>query len=162
SLSGSPFIISAAGTLSGAGTAFGPVTNSGTIWAGNTNGAGSLIVGTAVLNAGSSLKFYSATAPTTNTTALLNVTNLTVHRAVNVAVQSGGAALGQYPLMFTPGGFSGATFANFTLASMPPHVFGYLTNNTVNSTIDLVVTNVSEPLAWATGSGNWDTATANW
>lgn len=163
SVNGSPFIISPAGTLSGAGTAFGPVTNNGTIWAGNTNGSGRLIVGTAVLNAGSSLKFYAVTAPTTNTTALLNVTNLTINGAVSVTIQSGGAALGQYPLIFTPGGFSGATFANFTLASMPPHTGGYLTNNTVNSTIDLVVTNVSEPLDWATGSGTWDiNSTANW
>ncbi|HXT11611.1 MAG TPA: hypothetical protein VN873_08605, partial [Candidatus Angelobacter sp.] len=67
SVNGSRFIINAAGTLSGAGIAWGPVTNSGAIWPGNTNGAGSLIVNTAILNAGSSLKFYSAIAPTTNT-----------------------------------------------------------------------------------------------
>ena len=163
SVNGSPFLISPAGTLSGAGFAWGPVTNNGTIWPGNTNGAGSFIVNTAVLNAGSSLKFYSATAATTNTTALLNVTNLTVNGAVNVTIQSGDVALGQYPLVYTPGGFSGATFANFALASMPPHSGGYLTNNTVNSTIDLVVTNVDEPLAWATGNGTWDiNGTANW
>ena len=156
SVNGSPFIINSGATLSGAGIAWGPVTNSGTIWAGNTNGLGSFIVNTAVMNAGSSLKFYSPTAPTTNTSALLNLTNVTINGGVGVIIASGGIAVGQYPLVHWTNSFSGATFANFTLAGMPPHSSGYLSNNTANFTIDLVVTNVTRPLDWAAASGVWD------
>lgn len=153
----SVFTVNSGGTLSGMGNVTGAVTNNGTLWAG-TNGLGSLIVGNLTLNAGSALKFYSATVPTTNTAALLNITNgVNVNGAVSVSILSGGSALGQYPLVKSTAAFSGAAFASFALATMPPHVMGYLSNNATAFTIDLVITNIAEPLTWATGSSTWNT-----
>lgn len=123
------------------------------------NGAGTLTLGGAVtLNAGTvSAGFYHSTVPTTNTTALLNITNnLTVNGTVNVSILSGGTAVGQYPLIKWTNAISGATFAAFNLAALPPHVTGFLSNNTSASTIDLVITAVNQPIRWATGSGVWD------
>lgn len=160
--------VNSGATFGGAGTNFGPVTvtSGGTLAPGNTNGMGSLLIGGALtFNAGtSSLNFYSPLIPTTNTTPLLNLTNgLVVNGTVNVSILSGSAAVGQYPLVKWTNAIPGATFSAFNLAFLPPHVAGFLSNNAANSTIDLVITNVSEPLTWATGGGAWDINTsANW
>jgi autotransporter-associated beta strand protein len=152
-------------TLSGTGNVPGSATNlnGGTIWAGNY-GSGTLTVGTLTMNAGSGLKFYASTVPTTNTAALLSITNaVSVRGAVNVSIVSGGVAVGQFPLIKAAAAFSGAAFANFNLALVPPHVSAYLSNNTANASIDLVVTSVNLPIAWAVGSANWDiNISSNW
>ena len=160
--------VNSGATVGGAGRLGGAVTaNSGaTIATGNANGAGALTVGGALtLGAGTTyMTFYGPTIPTTNTTALLNLTNnLIVNGGVNVSILSGGAAVGQYPLIKWTNAIPAGVFANFTLASLPPHVVASLSNNTANSTIDLVVTTVDEPLYWHAGNANWDIdATANW
>ena len=70
-------------------------------------------------------------------------------------------AVGQYPLI-KYAALGGAGLSAFTL-NLPPHILGYLSNNTANSSIDLVVTADNQPLKWAAGSGVWDLATtANW
>lgn len=157
--------VNSGATLSGIGNVPGSATNlnGGTIWAGNY-GAGTLTVGSLTMNAGSNLKFYASTVPTTNAAALLSITNaVTVSGAVNVSIVSGGVAVGQYPLIKATAAFSGAAFANFNLALLPPHVSAYLSNNTANTSIDLVVTSVNLPIAWAVGSGNWDiNISSNW
>ena len=155
-------------TLSGAGSVFGAVNvNSGGIIApGSTNNTGALTIGGALtISAGASaLNFYGPTVPTTNTTPLLILTNnLVVNGTVNVSILSGAAAVGQYPLIKWTNAISGAAFSALNLAFLPPHVGGYLSNNTANTTIDLVITNVNEPLKWATGSGAWDiNSSVNW
>lgn len=157
SASSSVFTVNSGATLSGIGNVTGSATNNGTIWAG-TNGLGVLTISNLTLNAGSSLKFYSTAAPMTNTTPLLLTTNPVVNGAVNVYIAAGKGVVGQYPLVkSTSGAFSSVAFNNFTLAVLPLRTSGYLSNNTTASTIDLVVTNVNEPLTWATGSGTWDT-----
>ena len=154
SVSTSVFTINSDATLSGTGNVLGPITNNGTIWAG-TNGFGVLTTGGALtLNAGSALKFYSATVPATNTVAPLNVTNnLTVNGAVNVSILAGRLAVGQYPLIKWTNAISGT----FNLAAIKPHVGAYLSNNVANMSLDLVVTNIYQPLTWAAGSATWQT-----
>lgn len=154
-------------TLGGAGSVLGPVTalSGGLIAPGSTNGQGTLTIGGAVtLNSGSALNFYAPTMPTTNSTALLNLTNnLVVNGTVNVSILSGSAAVGQYPLVKWTNAIPSAVFSSFNLALLPPEVGGYLSNNTSASSIDLVITNIAEPITWATGSGVWDiNGSVNW
>jgi autotransporter-associated beta strand protein len=151
-------------TLSGIGTVSGPVNNNGTIWAG-TNGLGTLTLsGSVTLNAGSSLSFYSESVPASNTVAALNVTgNLLMAGPVNVSILAGVAAVGQYPLIKWTNAISGGGFADLNLMELPLRTEGYLSNNVANDSIDLVVTNVNEPISWAVGSQTWDiNTTTNW
>ena len=154
-------------TLGGAGAVLGSVTvaQGGIIAPGSTNGQGTLTIGGAVtLNSGSALNFYTATMPTTNTTALLNLTNnLVANGTVNISILSGAAAVGQYPLIKWTNAVPSAVFSAFNLASLPPHLGAYLSNNLSTSSIDLVITNIAEPITWATGSGAWDiNSSVNW
>jgi autotransporter-associated beta strand protein len=157
--------VSPGATFSGAASInTGSVTNNGTLWPGN-NGAGVMTVAKPLtMNADSGLKFYSATVNATNTAAALNLTdNFTVNGAVSVSIVAAGAAVGQYPLLHWTNAISAETFANFSLVAMPLRTSGYLSNNVANNSIDLVVTNVDEPVSWAAGNGDWDVnGTANW
>ena len=107
---------------------------------------------------------YASGVPFSTTTApFFASSNLAVLGAVNVAVISGNASVGQFPLIKWTSPFSGGTFANFNLAVLPLRTLGYLSNNVANNSIDLVVTNVNEPIKWATGNGTWDIfGAANW
>ncbi len=131
------------------------VENGGSIAPG-FDGTGTLTLGGATTLGDVSIRFYDSTVPTTNTTALLNITNnITFNGVVNVSILSGGATIGQYPLIRWTNAFSDEVFSAFNL-TLPPHVTGFLSNNTAASTIDLVITAVNQPLRWATGSGVWD------
>ena len=63
---------------------------------------------------------------------------------------------------------SGGDLTTFTLGTMPsasPAYVAYISNNTANSSIDLVITGgpIVYPLIWAgTASGDWDTTSSNW
>ena len=63
---------------------------------------------------------------------------------------------------------SGGDLTTFTLGTMPsasPAYAAYISNNTANSSIDLVITGgpIVYPLIWAgTASGDWDTTSSNW
>ena len=105
--------------------------------------------------------------------ALLNGTNPTLR--ITGALSNGAstlvrvyasapAALGTYPLVDYTGTLAGVFSSVFQLQSLPAGVTGYLTNNTANTTIDLVVTNVTGGLRWYGDlSSSWDNAlTANW
>jgi autotransporter-associated beta strand protein len=145
------------------------VANGGTLLPGynGTNASGALTINNALtLNAGTnSISFYSPAVPTTNTSALLVINSNFVANSslVNVSIKSGKASVGQYPLIKWTNAISAPVFSTFNLAAMPPHVLGYLSNNTAGFTIDLVVTNVNEPLKWAASSGAWDIgSTPNW
>jgi autotransporter-associated beta strand protein len=133
----------------------------------NANGA-QVVTTNLMLNAGSSIQFvYSNGVAPSATTAPLSVTAansvLTLNSTVNLNVVCGSLSPGQFPLIKYTGTPGGAGFAALNLNFMPPHVSGYLSNNVANSSIDLVVTNVAQPISWNTASGIWDVGTtANW
>src|SRR5262249_27016764 len=86
---------------------------------------------------------------------------------INIASLSGLSGPGQVSLIKYAGAIAGAGF-NFVLGTLPPDVFaaGYLSNNTANSSVDLVITSLLVPDSFLTWngdvSGDWDTETANW
>ncbi|MDE3067939.1 MAG: autotransporter-associated beta strand repeat-containing protein [Verrucomicrobiota bacterium] len=146
------------GILSGTATIpAGGTVNGGTIQPGGTDGLGALTLGNLTLNSGSTLAFKSLNAT-------LNLTGgLTVNGPVEVSVLVYIPAVGQYPLVKWTNGVPASAFTNFDLAVLPLRTEGYLSNNTANSSIDLVVTNLTEPIKWTTGNGTWDIATTtNW
>lgn len=117
---------------------------------------------------GTTIQFsYSNTVSASTTTAPLMVTNagtiLTVSNTVNINVLSGSLSAGQFPLIKYTGTLGGDGFSALNLATLPPHVLAYLSNNVASHSIDLVVTNITQPLKWAVGNGVWDIGlTANW
>lgn len=60
------------------------------------------------------------------------------------------------------GSIGGAGY-NFSAGTLPALVSGYISNDTANSSIDLVVTTGPGALTWnGSVNGNWDSSTANW
>jgi len=123
---------------------------------------------TVTFNGGNTIQFlYSNTiSPSATTAALLstNLNGLTLNSPVNISVLSGNFAVGQFPLVKYNGTVGGSGYSAISSLTLPPHIFGYLSNNVVNSSIDVVITNVDLPLIWNAASGStWDIATtANW
>ena len=109
---------------------------------------------------------YSNSIVPSATTAALLVTNgtLTASNTVNINVLCSGLSVGQFPLVkYTTIVTNPATGFPFTLVGLSPHTAAYLSNNVANNSIDLVVTNVAQPLHWATGNGTWDiNSSPNW
>ncbi len=72
----------------------------------------------------------------------------------------------QFPVIqYTTSDGNLAGFALGTLPAGSPAYAGYISNNTANSTLDLVITNgpVVAPLVWhGQVNSSWDTTTANW
>src|SRR5690606_347062 len=62
---------------------------------------------------------------------------------INIS-QEGEIPVGSYPLIYYTGSIGGLGFTGLQLAPLPGRITGTLVNNTVDSTIDLVVT-ASEP-----------------
>ena len=84
-----------------------------------------------------------------------DVTNLTLVTSLTLNV-TGSVSVAQYPLIRYQGSIGGGGYGVVSLGSLPPNVSGYLSNNTANSSIDLVVTSVpgSQPtIAPVTVSG---------
>jgi autotransporter-associated beta strand protein len=96
--------------------------------------------------------------------AVLNITVPGVTVTNNVL----GSALtpGQFSLL-KYGSYSDYDTSGFTQGTLPPHINGYLSNNTANSSIDLVILSVSSP-KWngqtnGANIGNWDiNTTPDW
>ncbi|HEV2329170.1 MAG TPA: autotransporter-associated beta strand repeat-containing protein [Verrucomicrobiae bacterium] len=109
--------------------------------------------------------YSNGIAPSATTAPLLITTagaSLTLNNTVNVNVMGGNFSVGQYPLV-KYASLAGTGFAALNLNALPPDVFGYLSNNVNNSSIDLVITAVGQPVVWNSGSGVWDIGqTANW
>jgi fibronectin-binding autotransporter adhesin len=129
-----------------------------------TNTAGPDITTFAVQNSSLTLKAASGSTVT--------VTNLVTGGTNNTISISQIPALTNYPAQFVlidySGALGGAGF-NFSLGTLPtlnPPFGGYISNNTVNGSVDLVLTNgpVSRGVTWQGAvSGNWDIATTlNW
>jgi autotransporter-associated beta strand protein len=98
--------------------------------------------------------------------ALANVTNLNVNGSVTVQVKGNNVSVGQFPLfqyysgLGDVGGFVG--FSGLSLA-LPNKVEGYLSNNTANASVDVVITNVTNTKWSGLVNGNWDiNTTLNW
>jgi len=84
---------------------------------------------------------------------------------VDVNVLCDNLSDGQYPLVKYATALGGNGFSALNLNLLPPHTSGYLSNNTANSSVDLVITNVDDPLTWSAsgGSGTWNVGqSANW
>src|SRR5262249_52298688 len=116
---------------------------------------------------------YSNTVAPSATKAALIITNsataatlLTASNNVTVDIIGNSLAVGQCPLIYysnntaVVGGDGGNAFV---LGTIEPHALGYISNNTANGSIDLVVTNLTQPLTWTAGNGTWDIASSiNW
>jgi autotransporter-associated beta strand protein len=109
---------------------------------------------------------YSNTISPSATTPALIVTNisngLTASNSIAIDILCGSISLGQFPLIKYSGTIGGDGGNAFVLGVLEPHAQGYISNNVANSSIDLVVTNITQPITWAAGTGLWDIAsTAN-
>ncbi len=98
---------------------------------------------------------------TGNTTAPINVTSLTASGTVSVNLL-GNPPLGHYPLIDYTGAIGGSGYAAFVLGTVPSSIFVTLSNDTANSSVDVVV--ATNTLLWSGAvNGIWDIATtANW
>ncbi len=108
------------------------------------------------------MDFNLASAGLSTTAAPLKVNGpLTVSSSLKIIVRGlVGVVNGQYPLIKYTGTLSGTPPS--TALSLPPGVVASISNNTANSSIDLVVTSPSA-VYWAVGSGTWDLNTSlNW
>ncbi|MGH7943234.1 MAG: beta strand repeat-containing protein [Limisphaerales bacterium] len=122
---------------------------------------------TVTFDAGATMQFFysnniapSATAPALT---LTNINGLTLNSPVNVQFLCGSCSVGTFPLISYAGTLRGAGSSALSSLTLPPHIFGYLSNDVTHSLIDVVVTNVDQPIAWNTGNGTWDVGqTANW
>ncbi len=66
----------------------------------------------------------------------------------------------KYTNSLTGTGFGGLLVGDFPCRRT---ILGYISNDTANASIDLVVTNVNQPIHWATGNAGWDIgSSANW
>jgi len=99
---------------------------------------------------------YNNGVPMSTTVSPLLVTNFVANATVTVDIYNGNISTGVYPLVKSPIGLPVGTISALSLGFLPPRVLGYLSNDTANNAIDLVVTNVNEPVTWSTGSGTWD------
>jgi fibronectin-binding autotransporter adhesin len=167
----------------------GTVTSAGSIVKTTANGVGNVTLNNSALTmaAGTTvgtpaipidiLTLSNATLQLAASFTLTNIvtSNLTVVAGANNTVNiSSLPIIGSYPSQIalikytTPAG----DLTAFTLGSLPassPVFQGYISNNTTQSRIDLVITNgpvpppASKALTWdGEVSGDWDTATLNW
>lgn len=139
--------------------------------------------GTGAINStGGSISLTSAGTPAapisvlalTNSTLNLAVSPASTNIYANLTTGGSGNTINitsirpspAYPVTITlmkyPSSIGGAGY-NFSLSPLPSPASGFLSNDTVNSSIDLVLTAGPLTFTW-TGSvnGDWDTTTANW
>ena len=99
----------------------------------------------------------STTVPAITVNGALNLNG-----AVNVTVTGTGLTGPNTYLLMSYGSISGSgSFVPITL----PAVAGYiatLTNNTTAKQLQLVYTQVPQPVKWGVGDGDWDTTSLNW
>ena len=108
------------------------------------------------------LQVKVASADSTN----LVVNSLTTGGATNVVNIVSLPSIGSYPFqvpIIQYSGVIGGAGYNFGLGTVPPLAVGYLTNNSANNSIDLVLTDGPLTMTWTgSNSGDWDTITPNW
>lgn len=92
------------------------------------------------------------------------VTNLLTGGTGNTIVIASLVGVASYPATIALISYVGSASPNFSV-TLPAGLAGYIGNNTMNKTIDVVITGPSAPnsLVWKGNmSGNWDTNTFNW
>jgi autotransporter-associated beta strand protein len=116
------------------------------------------------LNAGS-ITFDLGTAGNP-TSVRATVVNLNVHNIIPLNVRGANLSPGTIELFkyYSGIGDVGGTYGFSGLElNLPSKVDGYLSNNTANASVDLVITNVSGTKWSGAVNGNWDiNGTANW
>lgn len=101
-------------------------------------------------------------------TASTNVvtSSLTTGGTTNVIDVLSLPSIGSYPFQIPVVSYAGAIGGsgfNFGVGTVPPLAVGYISNNTANGTVDLVLTDGPRTMRWTgANSGDWDTTTANW
>ena len=91
--------------------------------------------------------------------AIQTFNTLTPGTTTKINISGSGLTLGLYPLItFTTGS---ATTNGFILGTLPPGVFGKLTNSTATS-LDLLVTGAGDQLSWRGSTDGGATASTNW
>jgi len=154
----------------------GQATAAGNIWESSTTttGTSTINVTNGTLTVGGLVRVDNLTAassvlnlvitPTNNAAnPVCDVTNLTLLTSVTINVSGSGVTLASYPLIKYKGSIGGGGFGVLALGTQPTDTFGYLFDNTANSSIDLVVTNVPAAKWNGTVNGDWDIATTtNW
>jgi fibronectin-binding autotransporter adhesin len=152
------------GSLFGAGSVTAPVLvrSNATLGAASGTPAGTLTLSNVTLESGAALGgLINGTNPALRVTGALSNGAVTLVRVFSAAP----AAPGTYPLVDYTGTLAGVFGSAFQLQPLPAGVQGYLTNNTTETRIDLVVTNVAGfGLKWfGDVDSNWDNGlTANW
>ena len=128
---------------------------------GNTNNT-QFICSNLVLAAGSSIAFSNTLSTTTAPLFVSGVAGLTASNTVSLSVFNGSlTTTGVYPLIQSA--TATAIAANYTLNYLPPRVGALLSNDTAQANLYLVVTNINQPIKWATNSSTWDINTStNW
>ena len=96
-------------------------------------GLSTLNVGNATVNLNLAGFGNPATAP-------VAVDSFNANGPVDLHVNADGLAAGQFPLISYRGSIGGSGFAALNLASLPTSVLGYLSNDTANASVDLVIT----------------------
>ncbi|MGH7943191.1 MAG: beta strand repeat-containing protein, partial [Limisphaerales bacterium] len=116
-----------------------------------------------------SLYFAGAeiTLPETPSSTNITVSSLMTGGATNVISISSAPPSTNFPVQVTLikyGGSIGGAGFNFGIGTLPPLTAGYISNNTANGSIDLVLTSgLTGAETWtASVNDNWDTTTANW
>ena len=141
---------------------------------GGTNGVNLAAVGGTftISNLTYSLGIYVAAVnfggivPSTSVAPLQVTSNLVLNGTLNVLVAGSSTTmtLGTYPLIAYGGTFQGVGTVTQTPLALPNLIGGYITNDTANKMIALVVTNVTAPpqIVWSAGTGTWDFSSLNW
>ena len=153
-------VVMSGGSLSNSAVSFGAgttlalkVLSSGGHWS-----CKSLTMGSGAVTA--DFHFYGATCSETVAPVLVNG-DLVNNSTLMVTLSGAAVATGTYPLISYIGSLTGS--GSLGAVTLPNGGAGLLVNNTVNKTIDLVVTTAASPLVWNGDSGDWDIGiTANW
>ena len=135
--------------------------SAGAIGTGTTGTPGPGTVSTLSLAAGSSSSFRLGA--TSDQLIVYDTNGLTTAGSHSISVQPVGAlAVGSiFPVIDYDGAIQGAGYGAFSLAPFPnPHYSLSLSNNTIDTTIDVKVTAVT-PVTWA-GPGSWNLVNSNW
>ena len=170
STGGGAITVNTNATLGGNGiiTSVVTVKNGGAIETGAGNRAGNLLLKGLTLGSANGDRSVLNLAAS----AVLNVTNnngLVLNGgAGSVTINVGGnfAALGQYSLITYKGTLGGTGFSALQLGSLPAGVLGYLSNNTANASVDLIVSGVTVPRWTGALNSEWSvnnlSAPKNW
>ncbi len=140
------------------------------------------IVPTSFVNAGAGVNFSTANLSTDQASTFrlggavqdsvtisqaggLSVVAGTAPKHIINITQEGEIPVGSYPLIHYSGSIGGLGFAGLQLAPLPGRIVGSLVNNTIDSTIDLVITgSQAGDITWkGNGSNTWNVeGNSNW